>query len=185
MLKTPRRAILLLIGVVAALAIAIPAFGASPAPSATPPTQHEPAESAKPHKSAKPDKAPEVAVTAHGTVTQATDGQGRPTFTLTDGATTWDLSDGPPWFWGEKNPLAAYVGKSVTVVGSSETGTTELEVDTVDGKAIRAAGKPPWAGGPWVVGPTHPGWKPWMANGKPGKGNGSAPGKTKDDATGS
>ena len=56
------------------------------------------------------------------------------------------------------------------MAGEAEQGGTELDVDTVDGKAIRAPGKPPWAGGPWAVGPTHPGWKSWMANGKPGKG---------------
>jgi hypothetical protein len=57
-----------------------------------------------------------------------------------------------------------------------------LSVDTVDGKAIRAAGKPPWAGGPWVVGSSHPGWKDWMADGKRGKGLGreNAPGQNKD-----
>ena len=77
---------------------------------------------------------------------------------------------GPPWYWGDKNPLAAYVGKSVTVAGEAEQGGTELDVDTVDGTAIRAPGKPPWAGGPWAIGPTHPGWKDWMAGGKPGKG---------------
>jgi hypothetical protein len=116
----------------------------------------------------KKDKGPEIDVTVTGTVAQATDGKGRPSFTLTAGTTIWELSAGPPWFWGDKNPLAAYVGKSVTVVGEAEQGGTEVDVDTVDGKAIRAPGKPPWAGGPWVVGPTHPGWKPWMADGKPG-----------------
>ena len=61
------------------------------------------------------------------------------------------------------------------MAGEAEQGSTELDVDTVDGKAIRAPGKPPWAGGPWAVGPTHPGWKSWMANGKPGKGQDKAP----------
>ena len=125
-----------------------------------------------------------MTVTVTGTVKQGVDGQGRPSFSLTDGSKTWDLSAGPPWFWGDKNPLKAYVGKSVTVVGSSETGGTELDVETVNGTAIRAPGKPPWAGGPWVVGPTHPGWKPWMANGKPGKGVDGAPGQNKDKTPG-
>ena len=60
-----------------------------------------------------------------------------------------------------------------------------LDVETVDGTAIRAPGKPPWAGGPWAVGSTHPGWKPWMADGKPGNGNGraGAPGQSKDKAS--
>ena len=126
-------------------------------------------------KGPKGEKEPEVPVTVTGMVKQATDGQGRPSFTLTAGTTTWELSAGPPWNWGDKIPLAAYVGKSVTVAGEAEQGGTELDVESVDGKAIRAPGKPPWAGGPWAVGPTHPGWKSWMANGKPGKGQDEAP----------
>lgn len=221
---TPHRRSILLVGVVAALAIAIPVMGADPPPSAGPSGSADaspsvaaspsadasssaaPADSATPSaESAQPgatpetvtaprpdktpdpagdsekkngpkgDKAPEVAVTVTGVVKQAADGQGRPSFTLTAGTTTWELSDGPPWYWGDKNPLAAYVGKSVTVAGEAEQGSTELDVESVDGKAIRAPGKPPWAGGPWAVGPTHPGWKSWMANGKPGKGQDKAP----------
>ena len=66
---------------------------------------------------------------------------------------------------------------------------TELDVDTIDGIALRADGKPPWAGGPKVVGETHPGWKAWMADGKrdksAGKGAGreTAPGQTRDKTT--
>ena len=191
------RPALLFVAVVAMLAIAIPVLGADPSPSAGPPGQSKPDKSAKPDKAANPGQArkgekaaktPEVDVTVEGTVQQGTDGQGRPTFTLTAGGTTWELSAGPPWYWGDKNPLAAFVGKSVKVAGSHHEGETELDVATVDGTAIRAAGKPPWAGGPWVVGPTHPGWKDWMADGKPGKGLGreGAPGQNKDktsDAT--
>ncbi len=152
----------------------------APAPN----TQSDP-KAAKPPsepKSPKVDQAPEVTVTVTGTVNQTTDAKGRPSFTIKDGSTTWELSAGPPWYWGDKNPLAAFAGKSVTVVGSAEHGGSELDVSTVDGSAIRAAGKPPWAGGPWVVGSIHPGWKPWMANGKPGKGSGAktAPGQNKD-----
>jgi hypothetical protein len=216
---TPQRRSFVLVGVVAALAIAIPVMGADPSPSAGPSASAETSSSATPSSSpdasssagpsgsaapttgtAKPDatpetvtaprpdrtpdpaddsekkgpkadKAPEVPVTVTGLVKQAADGQGRPSFTLTAGTTTWELSAGPPWYWGDKNPLAASVGKSVTVVGEAEQGGTEIDVDTIDGKAIRAPGKPPWAGGPWAVGPTHPGWKSWMAGGKPGKGH--------------
>ena len=94
-----------------------------------------------------------------------------------------DAVAGPAWFWGDKNPLAAYVGKSVTVAGTTHANETELDVETVDGNAIGAPGKPPWAGGPWVVGPTHPGWKEWMSDGKPGHGHGreTAPGQLKKD----
>ena len=118
-------------------------------------------------------------MTVAGTVVAAPDEDGDPGFTLTASGKTWHLSAGPAWFWGAKNPLNAYVGKSVTIVGSTHTGDTEIDVETVDGKEIRAAGKPPWAGGPWVVGPTHPGWKSWMADGKPGHGKGhdTAPGQ--------
>ncbi len=191
-MKASRRsaALVTLVGVVA-LAIAIPVLGADPS---SPPGQTKPDKSPNPgqqkkaEKTGKEAKTPELAISVTGTVQQATDGEGRPTFTLTADGKTWDLSAGPTWYWGAKNPLAAYVGKSVTIAGSTHEGSTELDVETVDGTAIRAAGKPPWAGGPWVVGPTHPGWKSWMADGKPGKGHGQAgaPGQKKDktpDAT--
>ena len=184
-----RRLLLLVAGSVLVLAIAIPVMGADPSPSASPPAQTKPDKadkSPKPGKADKAAKAPEIAVTVTGTVAQTTDGQGRPTFTLADGATTWDLSAGPTWYWGDKNPLAASVGKSVTVAGTHREGGTEISVDTVDGVAIRAAGKPPWAGGPWVVGPTHPGWQAWMADGKPGKSKGgeNAPGPSAQPSPG-
>ena len=193
MIDRRRRPALLVVAVVATLAIAIPVLGADPSPSAGPPGQSKPDKSAKPDKAANPGQAkkgekaaktPEVDVTVEGTVQQGTDGQGRPSFTLSAGGTTWELSAGPPWYWGDNNPLKAYVGKSVKIAGSHREGETELDVATVNGTAIRAAGKPPWAGGPWVVGPAHPGWKDWMADGKPGKGLGreGAPGQNKDKA---
>ena len=37
-------------------------------------------------------------------------------------------------------------------------GGTSVDVQSVDGKQIREPGKPPWAGGPMVVGKDHPGW---------------------------
>jgi hypothetical protein len=153
-------------GLAALLLIAAPVFGASPSP--------------KPEKA---QKGPEIAKTLTGTVARTTDENGRATFTMTVGGVTWELSAGPKWFWGDKSPLAAFVGKSVEVVGTYHTGATELDVVTVDGKALRAAGKPPWAGGPKAVGKSHPGWKDWMATGKPGNGHGrdSAPGQNKDE----
>jgi hypothetical protein len=119
-----------------------------------------------------------------GTVKQGTDGKGRPSFSLTAAGTTWTLSAGPPWYWGDRNPLKPSVGKSVTIVGEHQPGSTELDVESVDGVALRAPGKPPWAGGPFVVGEIHPGWHPWMAEGKPGKGHGrdNAPGQLKKNA---
>lgn len=168
-----RPALLLVVSLAAVLAIAVPVFGADPSAKPEPPGQT---------KQEKAEKGPEIALTLKGTVAKTTNGNGRPTFTLTDGGVTWDLSAGPNWYWGDKNPLAAFVGKSVEVTGRHHTGATELDVDTIDGKALRAAGKPPWAGGPKVVGKIHPGWKAWMVEGKPGKGHGreNAPGQTKD-----
>jgi len=165
----------------AVLAVTIPVLAASPSPSGT---AASPGPSSAPAKSPKTDKGPEVAATVVGTVTATKDADGRPSYTITANGKTWTLSAGPAWFWGDKNPLAAFVGKSVTVVGTSHTGETELDVETVDGTAIREPGKPPWAGGPWVVGPTHPGWKDWMADGKPGKGHGrdNAPGQLKKES---
>jgi hypothetical protein len=185
-MKASRRQVgLLVVGLIAALAIAIPVMGADP--SSSPPGQSKPEKSPNPGQQKKAEKekapkAPEVDVTVEGTVQQSTDTQGRPTFTLAAGGKTWELSAGPPWYWGDKNPLKAFVGKSVKVAGSTHEGSTELDVATVDGTAIRAAGKPPWAGGPWAVGSIHPGWKPWMADGKPGRGLGrdGAPGQKKD-----
>jgi hypothetical protein len=227
-----RRQWIAVVGVIAALSVAIPVLGADPSPSAgasdpaspaasasaaesvappeastapeeaspnhagnsaepeetgkAPSTENAPTATKPPEdgkgpkapKGPKAEKSTEVPLTITGTVGASTDGQGRPSFTITDGGTTWELSAGPPWYWGDKNPLSAFVRKSVTVAGTTEQGSSELDVETVNGTAIRAAGKPPWAGGPWVVGSTHPGWKPWMANGKPGRGHG-AQGKTK------
>jgi hypothetical protein len=176
-----RRPILLIAGLVALLAIAVPAIGADPSPAGGPPDT-------PPGRENKPDKGPAIAKTITGMVEQTTDAKGRPSFTITVGGVTWELSAGPKWFHGDNNPLKAFVGKSVEVVGTYHEGETDLSVDTVDGEAIRAAGKPPWAGGPWVVGEAHPGWKEWMADGKPGHGYGRehAPGQLKqaDDASG-
>lgn len=172
-----RRVGLALIAGLAVVAISIPVLAASPSPS--PLAGATPSPAARPDKSAKPEKGPETAVTLKGTVQQATDDQGRPSFMMTVDGKTWTISAGPPWFWGAKNPLAAFVGKSVTVVGTTRAGEAEVDVETVNGTALRAPGKPPWAGGPWVVGKTHPGWKAWMADGKPGNGHGpkDAPGQ--------
>lgn len=168
-----RRPAVLLVALVALIAIAIPALAASPAP---------PGQENKPDKVAKPDKGPEISVTVRGEVVRTTDEKGRPTFTLTAGGTTWELSAGPKWYHGDNNPLAAHAGKTVTIVGTHHEGDTDLDVETVDGTAIRAAGKPPWAGGPKVVGEKHPGWK---GEGHPGQGLGreKAPGQLKKAET--
>jgi hypothetical protein len=140
--------------------------------------------SSPPGQEGKPDKGPETAVTVTGTVRTAKDAEGRATYTVAADGKTWTISARPSWFWGEKNPLAAFVGKSVTIAGTTRAGDTELDAETVDGKALREPGKPPWAGGPWVVGESHPGWKDWMADGKPGNGHGKekAPGQAKKES---
>lgn len=134
-----------------------------PAPSASP----VPAEADEDEDGGKPDKAdkankgnktPEVAITLQGAVTMATDAKGRQTFSLSSGGTIYELEAGPSWFWGANNPLAKFTGKTVTITGEVHVGETDVDVLTVDGAAIRAPGKPPWAGGWKVVGEKHPGW---------------------------
>jgi hypothetical protein len=140
-----------------------------------------PAKSVRPGvaRSPKPGKLAEAAVTLRGTVTKSLDDRGRADFSMTSAGKTWSLSAGPPWYWGDKNPLLKFVGKTVTVVGTARAGGSEIDVETVDGAPVRAPGKPPWAGGPRVVGKTHPGWHDWMAGGKPGTGRDDAPGQEK------
>lgn len=165
-----------LAALVAALAVAVPVLSADPSPAAAPtapaaspgvpPAASPGGKATAPgqlkDKGPKGPKAPEVAVTFRGTIARALDAKGRPTFTLTSGATTWELSAGPKWWWGaDGGPLAAFVGKTVTIAGTHREGSTDVSVDTVDGTAIRAEGRPPWAGGPKVVGERHPGWKAW------------------------
>jgi hypothetical protein len=166
-----RRPGLLVVGAIVALTLSGSVLAASPQPSpdAGPGRSRE-------AKEAKADKGPEIAKTVTGTVVRGTDDKGRPSYSISAGGTTWELSAGPPWFWGQDSPLEASVGRSVTVVGTYHEGETELSVDTIDGTAIRAAGKPPWAGGPKVVGERHPGWK---GEDHPGQGRGreSAPGQ--------
>jgi hypothetical protein len=122
--------------------LAVPVFAAQP--SAPPGQQKD-----------KPEKAP---VTLHGTIKVATDADGKSRYTLTDGGTTYTLEAGPKWFFGDAYPLQKYVGKNVTVVGEVAAGSTEVDVTTVDGVALREPGKPPWAGGWKRVGSSHPGW---------------------------
>ena len=170
----------LLVALVAAIAVGVPvvlAADPTPDPGAT--------ESTKPGRGPKSEqaKAPKVEVTLRGTIQRTTDNQGRPTFTLTSGGSTYELSAGPKWFHGaDGGPLAAYVGKNVEVHGWQREGTTDLSVDMVDSVRIVPAGRPVWAGGPKVHDERHPGWKPWHATGKQGHGLGreNAPGQLKD-----
>lgn len=142
-----RRPLFLVLALVAlTILVALPTLAASPSPG--------------PGKSdnAKKGKAPKTPITLTGTVATATDADGNPTYTLRSGSTTYTLEAGPPWFFGDKHPLKPFVGKSVTIVGEKAADSNEVDVETVDGKALRAPGKPPWAGGWKAVGEKHPGW---------------------------
>jgi len=142
-----RRPLFLVLALVAlAILVALPALAASPSPG---PGNSE---------NAKKDKAPNTAVTLTGTIATGTDADGNATYTLRSGGTTYTLGAGPAWFFGDNHPLTPFVGKSLTIVGEKAADSNEVDVETVDGKALREPGKPPWAGGWKVVGEKHPGW---------------------------
>jgi hypothetical protein len=141
-----------------------PSVAASPTAGPTPAlveprieSSEEPPPADEP-KPAKEPKGPEVDVTVTGPIRVTTDAKGRSHYTITSGGTTYELENGPPWFWGDKNPLQAFVGGSATVAGTSHQGSLEIDVLTVNGTAIREPGKPPWAGGWKRLGEIHPGW---------------------------
>lgn len=129
----------------------------APAASSAPAASEAPKPTKAP-KADKPAKGPEIDVTVTGVVRRATDADGEPAYTVAAGGTTYRLDAGPPWYWGDDHPLAAFVGKRVTIAGEGREGSDEIDVVTVDGTAIRAAGRPPWAGGWKRVGEQHPGW---------------------------
>jgi hypothetical protein len=143
-----RRPVLAVFALIALLVVvALPAIAADPSAKPVPPGQVN-----------KPEKVEKASITVTGTIGTSTDSDGRATYTVRSGASTYTLEAGPSWFYGDNHPLKPYVGKSVTVVGERAAGSTEIDVESVNGKAVRAAGKPPWAGGWKVVGKTHPGW---------------------------
>jgi hypothetical protein len=155
-----RRPLLLLLALAAlAILVALPVMAASPAPSAGPSASHGPGRPDKgPKANAGSEDADEAPVTLSGTIATITDADGGAAYTLASGGKTYTLEAGPPWFWGDKHPLKAYVGKTVTITGEQATGSSDVDVLTVDGKAIREPGRPPWAGGWKRVGERHPGW---------------------------
>jgi hypothetical protein len=147
---------------VLAVVVAIPVLAASPSPA---PSGHaaasagasgEPDHGGPKDKGPRASHAPEVQVTLRGTVTATTNADGSVDYTLVAGGRSLRLEVGPKWYWGHRNPLKASVGKTVTVVG--EQSADEVDVQSVDGVAIRQPGKPPWAGGWKVQGSIHPGW---------------------------
>jgi hypothetical protein len=112
-----------------------------------------------------------------GTVQMVTAEDGRIVYTLDTGeGEPIELGYGPSWFSGLLNPLHALVGTEITVEGNLRDGlpnenasdtakenavkAPQLKVRTIDG-AKRDKGKPAWAGGPNVVGETHPGHEGW------------------------
>jgi hypothetical protein len=162
-----RRPALLVVAIVAlAVVLAIPVLAAKPS---TPPGQAKD----------KPAKAP---ITLQGTIEKGTDADGAATYTLADGGTTYTLEAGPHWFFDEgAYPLETYVGDDVTVEGEVAAGSTEVEVISVNGTALREAGKPPWAGGWRRVGERHPGWSQEKADRMKAKfGDCFPPGQCKD-----
>ena len=125
-----------------AVLLAVPVFAGQPS---APPGQQK-------------EKKVEKPITLHGTIQAATDADGGTTYTLTDGGTKYTLEAGPKWFFGDNHPLKPFVGKNVTVEGEIAEGSTEVDVVSVDGTALREPGRPPWAGGWKRVGSVHPGW---------------------------
>jgi hypothetical protein len=140
----------------------------------------------KPGRGPKAEKKPSTPVTMSGRVEAVEDAKGRTTYQLLANGSTYELSAGPKWWWLDDNPLAAHVGNDVEVSGEQTEGSSEIDVTAVNGTAIRAEGKPPWAGGPKVVGEKHPGWKASRAERAGGKGLGlgreNAPGQLKKAA---
>ena len=165
-----RRPILILaLFALAAALVAVPVLAAKP--------------SAPPGQAKAKDKTPTVEVTLHGTIEHpAAAADEKSSYTLADGGTIYTLEAGPPWFFDEgAYPLDPYVGKSVTVVGEKAEGSIDVDVISVDGKALREPGKPPWAGGWKVVGERHPGWSQEKADRQKAKfGDCFPPGQCKD-----
>jgi hypothetical protein len=117
--------------------------------------------------------------TTSGTIEVVQNDDGSVVYSLqTEDGQSFELSFGPSWFWGPLSALwpEAVEGASVEVGGNLRDGLPSedasdvaleqaakdpvLKVNTLNG-AKRAQGKPPWAGGPKVQGPAHPGYAGW------------------------
>ena len=103
-------------------------------------------------------------ISLNGTIESSTDADGETSYTLTDGGTKYTLEAGPKWFFGDAYPLKQYVGQNVRLEGEVAAGSTEVDVISVNGTALRGEGKPPWAGGWKRVGASHPGWSQQKAD---------------------
>jgi hypothetical protein len=188
MQRSARSSLVLASGAIVAAAVlvatlALPVAGqdptASPAASAKPGQGPKTDNPGKGPKAEKGPKVPEVPVTLSGRVGTRTDADGDTVYTLTVGATVYELQVGPPWWWGDKHPLKDLVGDTVAVTGERAEGSTQVDLFTIDGKIVREAGRPPWAGGWKAVGERHPGWSQWKADKfaakAAGKGHGRPP----------
>jgi hypothetical protein len=140
---------------VLAIVVAIPVLAASPAPSRSS-APSGPGEGNGQAEGPKGSHEPEVTVTVTGTVQATTAPDGSTAYSLSSNGRTLALENGPTWWQQASDPLKAWVGKSVTIAG--EQSGDEIDVQAVNGVAIRAPGKPPWAGGWTAVGSAHPGW---------------------------
>jgi hypothetical protein len=116
--------------------------------------------------------------TLTGTIVAVVDADGASEYYLqvADGSRL-KLSVGPPWYWGSDDPLAGYVDQVVEVQGYDKTGVPdERAADIAKERAVAEASfdvrvigdevlwttfRPPWAGGPGVVGEVHPGYAGW------------------------
>ena len=146
-----------------AAATATPEAAPAADPTLAPAATSAPAATPEPDatRAPKPDKGPkgpETDIRVTGQVTATTDAKGRRHFTVTAGGVTYELGAGPPWFWGDDHPLLPFAGKTATIAGTIHEGSTEIDVMTVNGTAIREPGRPPWAVGWKAVGERHPGW---------------------------
>jgi hypothetical protein len=181
-IKPSRHLAAVLAVAVLAIAVALPVLAASPSPGVAPaasPRSPE-AEETKEPKEPKGSHAPEVQVTVRGLVKSTTDAKGRPDFTIDANGKTLKLEAGPKWFFGTKHPLLPFVGKTVTIVG--EQSGDEIDVVSVDGTALRAPGRPPWAGGWKINGKIHPGWSQEKADRQAAKQKAKAAAKAAADS---
>jgi hypothetical protein len=156
------------------IATVLPVAGQDPTASPTPAATEKPGQGPK---TDKPDKVPEVAVSLSGRVGTMADEDGSIAYTLTVGTTVYDLHVGPPWWWGENHPLKDLVGKTASVTGERAEGSLDVDVFAVNGKVLREAGRPPWAGGWKVVGERHPGWAQWKVDKAAEKAQGKGAGR--------
>jgi len=168
-----RRPILLVAALaVLAIVVALPALAAEPSTS-----PDGPGNSGK----AKKEKVAKDPITVSGTVASSTNAEGKATYTIQSGGTTYTLEAGPSWFFGTDHPLLPLVGDSVTIVGAKAADSNEVDVETVNGTALREGGKPAWAGGWKRIGEGHPGWTQEKADRFEAKfGDCFPPGKCKD-----